>query len=138
MGLVLDRDSSGSPYGPRLIKASISGGARCDADQRSRLALTDGIVTDRVFGIASQTDRGGDMIAKTVQGWRWRVAWAYHEPRPPVTLFDRYIAVDWSANNTPKSGRDSIWAGVGIADADSVETTNLKPAAARKLGSFGG
>jgi precorrin-8X/cobalt-precorrin-8 methylmutase len=42
-----------------------------------------------------------------------------------VTLFDRYIAVDWSANNTPKSGRDSIWAGVGTADADSVETTNI-------------
>lgn len=24
-------------------------------------------------------------------------------------LFDRYIAVDWSANNRPKTGKDSIW-----------------------------
>lgn len=28
-----------------------------------------------------------------------------------MTLFDRYIAVDWSASNTPKRGRDSIWIG---------------------------
>jgi hypothetical protein len=28
-----------------------------------------------------------------------------------MPLFDRYIAVDWSANNRPKSGRDSIWIG---------------------------
>ncbi|MEO5804981.1 hypothetical protein [Devosia sp.] len=33
-----------------------------------------------------------------------------------MTLFDRYIAVDWSANNSPKSGRDSIW----IAEANSA------------------
>ena len=26
-----------------------------------------------------------------------------------MPLFDRYIAVDWSANNRPKTGRDSIW-----------------------------
>jgi hypothetical protein len=26
-----------------------------------------------------------------------------------VTLFDRYITVDWSASNTPKTGKDSIW-----------------------------
>ncbi len=26
-----------------------------------------------------------------------------------MPLFDCYIAVDWSANNRPKSGRDSIW-----------------------------
>ena len=26
-----------------------------------------------------------------------------------MPLFDRYIAVDWSANNGPKSGKDSIW-----------------------------
>lgn len=26
-----------------------------------------------------------------------------------MPIFDRYIAVDWSANNAPKSGRDSIW-----------------------------
>lgn len=28
-----------------------------------------------------------------------------------MTLFDRYIAVDWSASNVPKSGKDSIWIG---------------------------
>ncbi len=26
-----------------------------------------------------------------------------------MPLFDRYIAVDWSAANTPRTGRDSIW-----------------------------
>jgi hypothetical protein len=26
-----------------------------------------------------------------------------------MPIFDRYIAVDWSANNGPKTGRDSIW-----------------------------
>ena len=26
-----------------------------------------------------------------------------------VTLFDGYVAVDWSANGSPKQGRDSIW-----------------------------
>ena len=33
-------------------------------------------------------------------------------------LFDRYIAVDWSAANTPRRGKDSIW----IADSamDSI------------------
>ena len=28
-----------------------------------------------------------------------------------MTLFDRYIAVDWSAANTPRLGKDSIWVG---------------------------
>lgn len=32
-------------------------------------------------------------------------------------LFDRYIAVDWSAANTPRRGRDSIWIGDSAADA---------------------
>ena len=26
-----------------------------------------------------------------------------------MTLFDGYVAVDWSANRVPKRGRDSIW-----------------------------
>ncbi|WP_395815877.1 hypothetical protein [Devosia sp.] len=26
-----------------------------------------------------------------------------------MPIFDRYIAVDWSANNGPKTGKDSIW-----------------------------
>ena len=28
-----------------------------------------------------------------------------------MTLFDRYIAVDWSGANTPRTGKDSIWIG---------------------------
>lgn len=28
-----------------------------------------------------------------------------------MRVFDRYIAVDWSANNGPKAGKDSIWIG---------------------------
>ena len=28
-----------------------------------------------------------------------------------MPIFDRYIAVDWSANNGPKTGKDSIWIG---------------------------
>ena len=24
-------------------------------------------------------------------------------------LFDRYVVVDWSANSTPKTGKDAIW-----------------------------
>src|SRR5690606_31281767 len=30
---------------------------------------------------------------------------------PHMTLFDRYIAVDWSAANSPRTGVDSIWIG---------------------------
>lgn len=40
-------------------------------------------------------------------------------------LFDRYIAVDWSANNTPKLGRDSIWVASAAAGEDGIETVNL-------------
>ena len=45
---------------------------------------------------------------------------------PGPTLFDRYIAVDWSANNSPKLGTDSIWAAAGAAGGDRVETVNLR------------
>jgi precorrin-8X/cobalt-precorrin-8 methylmutase len=38
-----------------------------------------------------------------------------------MPLFDRYIAVDWSAANTPRRGKDSIW----IADS---EAESLNPA----------
>jgi precorrin-8X/cobalt-precorrin-8 methylmutase len=41
------------------------------------------------------------------------------------TLFDRYIAVDWSANNKPKLGKDSIWAGIASSRDDRVEALNL-------------
>ena len=30
-----------------------------------------------------------------------------------ANLFDRYVMVDWSANSTPKRGRDSIWIALG-------------------------
>lgn len=39
-------------------------------------------------------------------------------------LFDRYIAVDWSANNSPKFGRDSIWAATAGASG-TIETVNI-------------
>ena len=35
-----------------------------------------------------------------------------------MSLFDRYIAVDWSASNTPRQGKDSIW--IGDSEAESV------------------
>jgi hypothetical protein len=38
-------------------------------------------------------------------------------------LFDRYIVVDWSANNTPKRGKDSVWICV-LDSADMPETEN--------------
>lgn len=44
-------------------------------------------------------------------------------------MFDRFVVVDWSANSTPKLGRDSIW----IADHDrtgAVTVTNLAARAA--------
>ena len=44
-------------------------------------------------------------------------------------MFDRFVVVDWSANSTPKLGRDSIW----IADrhhAGAVTLTNLATRAA--------
>lgn len=37
-----------------------------------------------------------------------------------VSLFDRVVMVDWSANATPKRGRDSIW----IADSESSAVVN--------------
>jgi precorrin-8X/cobalt-precorrin-8 methylmutase len=36
-------------------------------------------------------------------------------------LFDRYVMVDWSANSTPKRGRDSIWI------ADSAKSRPVNP-----------
>ena len=39
-------------------------------------------------------------------------------------MFDRYLVVDWSANSTPKLGRDSIW--IGVHDRTGrVSITNL-------------
>jgi hypothetical protein len=39
-------------------------------------------------------------------------------------MFDRFVVVDWSANSTPKLGRDSIWIGVGDGSGE-VSVTNL-------------
>jgi hypothetical protein len=38
-------------------------------------------------------------------------------------LFDRYIVVDWSANNAPKRGKDSVWVCV-LDDAGGTRTEN--------------
>lgn len=35
-----------------------------------------------------------------------------------MPLFDRYIAVDWSAANTPRRGKDSIW--IADSEAESI------------------
>jgi precorrin-8X/cobalt-precorrin-8 methylmutase len=39
-------------------------------------------------------------------------------------LFDRYIAVDWSANNEPKSGKDSIWSCSARDTSSELQTRN--------------
>lgn len=43
-----------------------------------------------------------------------------------MALFDRYLIVDWSAANTPKRGKDSIWMalceGVGVAWVRNIST----------------
>lgn len=41
-----------------------------------------------------------------------------------MALFDRYIAVDWSAHNGPKTGRDSIWIGETRADSGACAVAN--------------
>src|SRR5271154_6806361 len=41
-----------------------------------------------------------------------------------VHLFDRYIAVDWSANNKPKHREDSIWSCLGRDATADLETKN--------------
>jgi precorrin-8X/cobalt-precorrin-8 methylmutase len=41
-----------------------------------------------------------------------------------MPLFDRYVAVDWSANNSPKLGADSIWACIATRAATDVSTRN--------------
>lgn len=43
---------------------------------------------------------------------------------PVTTLFDSYVAVDWSASNKPTSGKDSIWSCVADERAKPLRTTN--------------
>jgi len=53
-------------------------------------------------------------------------------------MFDRFVVVDWSANSTPKVGRDSIWIAVygrtglgqGVGQSGEMTVTNLPTRAA--------
>ena len=44
-------------------------------------------------------------------------------------MFDRFAVVDWSANSTPKRGRDSIW--IAVAERTGIDglrrTTRVEP-----------
>lgn len=44
-------------------------------------------------------------------------------------MFDRFVVVDWSANSTPKVGRDSIWI-AHHEPSGAIEVTNLATRAA--------
>lgn len=50
-----------------------------------------------------------------------------------MALFDRYIAIDWSANNQPKSGKDSIWACVGSNRTGELRTVNHRTRRAAEM-----
>lgn len=41
-----------------------------------------------------------------------------------MPLFERYVAIDWSANNTPKLGPDSIWSCLGSRASGDLQATN--------------
>jgi precorrin-8X/cobalt-precorrin-8 methylmutase len=41
-------------------------------------------------------------------------------------LFDRYIAVDWSANDKPKGGKDSIWLAEAAAAGGQITALNIR------------
>ena len=47
-----------------------------------------------------------------------------------MPLFDRYLIVDWSAANTPKRGKDSIWIGLCGSDIETrIENIPTRAAA---------
>ncbi len=48
-------------------------------------------------------------------------------------MFDRFVVVDWSANSTPKRGRDSIWIAVAEGGEVSVSNPTTRAAAQRFL-----
>lgn len=54
-----------------------------------------------------------------------------------MTLFDRYITVDWSASSTPKTGKDSIWicslGAEGEASTQNPPTRRLAETMVRRL-----
>jgi precorrin-8X/cobalt-precorrin-8 methylmutase len=43
--------------------------------------------------------------------------------RELMPLFERYIAVDWSGNNSPTSGKDSIWIGEALRQGEAHTLT---------------
>lgn len=50
-----------------------------------------------------------------------------------MTLFDAYLMVDWSANSAPKSGPDSIWAGLIERQPRGLARTALVNLPTRRL-----
>lgn len=51
-----------------------------------------------------------------------------------MTLFDGYVAVDWSANGKPKRGPDSIWIAVRVRDGrDEPENPATRVAAVDRI-----
>ena len=51
-----------------------------------------------------------------------------------MTLFDGYVAVDWSANGAPKRGRDSIWlAGAGRGGLEEPENPATRAEAVERI-----
>lgn len=49
-------------------------------------------------------------------------------------MFDRFVVVDWSANSSPKRGRDSIWIAVSDGRRTTVENLSTRAEAEHRLG----
>jgi precorrin-8X/cobalt-precorrin-8 methylmutase len=49
-------------------------------------------------------------------------------------MFDEFVVVDWSANSTPKRGRDSIWIALFDGHRTTVENHSTRAEAERRLG----
>ncbi|MGB3734411.1 MAG: hypothetical protein WA964_05610 [Ilumatobacter sp.] len=45
-------------------------------------------------------------------------------------MFDRIVIVDWSANSTPKTGKDSIWVADLVPATGAIRTANISTRAA--------
>ena len=48
-----------------------------------------------------------------------------------MPVFDAYLMVDWSAANTPKLGKDSIWLGLTVRGRHGPKLTRLENIATR-------
>jgi len=72
--------------------------------------------------------RGADRLDGEAAG-RARVdgAGARGSPRLRIGLFDRFVIVDWSASNRPRTGKDSVW----IADLDATGSLRTQNPATR-------